>query len=118
MTREISYPEEVAPSPQLFEGAATSVLVNSYERNPKARRACVAHYGYRCSVCGLSFAEVYGGLGEDFIHVHHLVEISSVGREYAIDPIRDLRPVCANCHAMLHRKVPAISIEELKQSLK
>jgi len=28
--------------------------------------------------------------------------------------ILDLRPVCPNCHAMLHKRTPAISIEELQ----
>ncbi|MDC9497701.1 MULTISPECIES: HNH endonuclease [unclassified Pseudoalteromonas] len=46
------------------------------------------------------------------MHVHHIVPISDIGDEYQVDPIRDLRPVCPNCHAMLHRK-GNISIKEL-----
>lgn len=114
---EISYPDEIDPGRLYFEGAARTVLINSYERNQDARLACLSHYGYRCSACNLSFEETYGPVGKDFIHVHHLVEISSVGKEYLISPVHDLRPVCANCHAMLHRRVPALTIEELKASI-
>jgi 5-methylcytosine-specific restriction protein A len=68
-------------------------------------------------VCGLDFGERYGALGEGFIHVHHLTELASIGREYEVDPVRDLRPVCPNCHAMLHRTDPALSPEELRAIL-
>jgi len=105
--------EEIAPS-QYVEGAVRVVSVNAYERNPKARRACVAHYGYVCVVCGFDFATIYGELGEQFTHVHHLRDLATIGEEYEVDPIRDLRPVCPNCHAMLHRCTPAMSIEDLK----
>lgn len=69
----INYLDEVVSAQPLLEGATKSLLVNSYERNPAARRACITEYGFRCTVCELSFAEVYGALGEHFIHVHHLV---------------------------------------------
>lgn len=46
--------------------------------------------------------------------VHHLQEISSIGEEYEVNPIEDLRPVCPNCHAMLHKRDPAYSIADLK----
>jgi type I restriction enzyme R subunit len=43
--------------------------------------------------------------------------LSQIGHEYRLDPIADLRPVCPNCHSMLHKKRPAISIEELKKQI-
>jgi len=36
--------------------------------------------------------------------VHHLVPISKIGKKYRVDPIKDLRPVCPNCHAVIHLK--------------
>ena len=51
----------------------------------------------------MDFENMYGELGKGFIHVHHIVPISMIGKEYKIDPIKDLVPVCPNCHAMLHR---------------
>ena len=85
-----------------------------YERNAKARDKCLAHYGYKCYICGFSFMDKYGDIGKGFIHVHHKNPVSEIGHEYTVDPIRDLIPICPNCHAMIHRKVPALSIEELK----
>ncbi len=111
-------PEEVSPSGTYIEGARRLVLVNSYERNPRARAACIAHYGARCVVCGFSFAEKYGPLGEGLIHVHHLVPLSEIGESYELDPIKDLRPVCPNCHAMIHARVPPYSIEEVEQMIR
>ena len=34
-----------------------------------------------------------------------------------VDPVKDLRPVCPNCHAMLHKQTPALNIEKLKEEL-
>lgn len=99
----------------LTEGGRSRVEVNRYERNPKARRKCLDHYGSSCSVCEMDFEAEYGEIGTGFIHVHHLLELSSIGTEYEVDPIADLRPVCPNCHAMLHTRRPAYSIEELRK---
>lgn len=111
------HPEEIGTAEALIEGAKKQVTVNAFERNVTARRQCVARYGYICSACEFDFEEVYGEIGREFIHVHHLVELSTVGTEYRIDPVRDLRPVCPNCHAMLHRRKPAYSIKELREHL-
>ena len=99
------------------EGACKTVTVNSYERNAKARLACLNHHGYRCQACGLLFEEFYGDLGEGFIHVHHITPVSEVLEEYEIDPVTDLAPVCPNCHAMIHTTRPPLSIEQLKAKI-
>lgn len=99
------------------EGTPNQVMLTKYERNPFARKACVKHYGLSCIVCGFNLEQVYGDIGKDFIHVHHLTQVAQVGRQYTIDPINDLRPVCPNCHAMLHRRKEEISLEELKSLL-
>lgn len=101
----------------LMEGALRRVVSSEYERNPFARRACIEHHGASCSVCRFSFEAVFGELGRGFIHVHHLVPLASIGREYHIDPVADLRPVCPNCHAMLNRQDPPFTIEELQKHM-
>lgn len=102
-------------APDAFpEGGRRTVVLNAYERSPSARAACLDHYGTSCSVCSFDFEARYGEIGRGFIHVHHLVPIASVGQSYLVDPIRDLRPVCPNCHEMLHRREPPYSIEELR----
>ena len=112
------YPDEIDPQEPLVEGARRRVIVNVYERNSKAREECLKEYGYECAVCEMSFEEYYGDIGRRFIHVHHIKELSSIRSECEVDPIKDLRPVCPNCHAMLHKKKPAFSIYELRQRLK
>lgn len=105
-----SEPEEL-----FIEGATRQVTSSVYERDPRARRACLAHHGLKCVVCGLDFAEAYGELGEGFIHVHHLRPLSEIAGEYEVNPITDLVPVCPNCHAMLHRRNPPLSPDELRK---
>lgn len=99
---------------EYWEGALKTVLVNAYERNGVARDACIKRWGCRCSVCNFDFASTYGDHGQGFIHVHHLTPIAEIGEEYLLNAEEDLRPVCPNCHAMLHRKSPVMSIEELR----
>ena len=100
---------------QLFPvNAVTKIYVNKYERNPLARRICIEHYGAVCSVCGFNFEQKYGEIGKGFIHVHHIIQMSELQKGYQLDPIKDLMPVCPNCHAILHRKNPILKISELK----
>jgi len=101
----------------MTEGAVRTTTVVTYERNPAARAACIAHHGLACSACDMNFEDVYGSIGAGFIHVHHLREISTIGAQYEVDPIADLRPLCPNCHAMVHRRQPAMSIEALRQKI-
>lgn len=112
------FPEEIPPGRAYVEGATKTIRVNAYERSEKARRACIEFHKSNCAVCTLDFEARYGELGKGFIHVHHLKPLARIGAEYKVDPIRDLRPVCPNCHAMLHRKSPPFSIQELKRHLK
>jgi hypothetical protein len=100
------------------EGGKRTVVVNDFERCPAARSACIAHYGAKCMVCGFDFETRYGAIGEGFIHVHHLVPVASIGHEYMVDVVNDLRPVCPNCHQMLHRRQPPYSIDELRRLLR
>jgi len=110
-------PEEIEESAKVFEGAKKTITVTVYERDPNARRKCIKHWGVECVVCGFNFEKGYGSLGEGFIHVHHLKPLGEIGEEYVLDPVADLRPVCPNCHAMLHRVSPALNIEALKAQL-
>lgn len=114
----ISLADEVTTPSCFFEGATRQISVNCYERNPYARQRCIEHYGCRCAVCGFDFEQVYGELGGGFIHVHHVKPLSEIGQEYRIDPIADLRPVCPNCHAMIHHGSDMMSIEDLRRKIK
>lgn len=102
----------------LREGAVRQVVVKDYERDPHARRLCIAHHGTTCVICGFSFGETYGAVAEGFIHVHHVQPLAEIGAEHTVDPVRDLRPVCPNCHAVLHLRVPVYSIAEARALLR
>lgn len=110
-------PEEVETPEQFIEGASKTVSINTYERNSVARAKCLQHHGYLCAVCKFDFADFYGAIGDKFIHVHHVVPLSEIGKEYVLNPIEDLIPVCPNCHAIIHRTRPAMSVEQLKKHL-
>ena len=110
-------PNEVNDAEMFKEGAVRQMLVNAYERNPVARVRCIEVHGAKCFVCGFDFGVVYGALASGFIHVHHLKALSTVGKQYEVDPVKDMRPVCPNCHAVIHMTNPARSIEEVKTLL-
>lgn len=111
-------PDEVARSATLVEGAVRQITVNAYERNPKARRQCIAAHQARCHICGFDFGTAYGPEFAGFIHVHHLRPLAEIRGEYIVDPIEDLRPVCPNCHAIIHHGGgKPRSIEEVQQLL-
>jgi len=112
-----SYPEEVSVADLRVEGACRTITVNAYERDPEVRRLCIASHGTTCAVCGMSFSTVYGPVAFGYIHVHHLRPLSEVQVAHGVDPVKDLRPVCPNCHAVLHRRVPAFSIEDVQEFL-
>ena len=106
---DVSNTEEGVP-----EGAKTTVEVNKFERSRINRSACINHFGSICQACNFDFEKVYGNIGKGYIHVHHLVPVSEMGGEYVINPIKDLIPLCPNCHAMVHKRTPPFSVEELK----
>ncbi|MEG3897838.1 MULTISPECIES: HNH endonuclease [unclassified Microcoleus] len=112
------FPDEVDLVQTFREGAVRQVSVNAYEREPKARQKCIDYYGSSCYICDFDFGKTFGQPGKGFIHVHHLKPLSEIAEEYEIDPIKDLRPVCPNCHAMIHRSSPPLSLEQIKMLLK
>lgn len=111
------FPDELSGQEDFTEGGVSRVLVNKYERDPKARAECIAYHGCICKVCNFDFEKKYGELGAGFIHVHHKVPLSKAGGEYKVEPREDLIPVCPNCHAMLHRTGTVLSISELKKCI-
>jgi len=111
-------PEEIDEDTSYPEGAKRVVTVNAYERNRNARKACIRHHGHQCVVCNFSFEEHYGNIGRDHIEVHHLKPLPEIGHNYAVDPIKDLRPVCPNCHSVIHLRKPPYGIEEVKRMIR
>lgn len=107
-------PEELSAGEAIIEGASRTIVVNAYERDPEARRKCIEAHGTSCSACGMSFEVEYGPVAAGYIHVHHLRPLAEVGAAHAVDPVADLLPVCPNCHAVIHCRVPPYSIDEVR----
>ncbi|MBL8099922.1 MAG: HNH endonuclease [Anaerolineales bacterium] len=116
---EIKYADDIDISKKYYEGVLKQVKVNKFERSPGARAVCLNKHGAICSVCGFDFAKRYGEIGEGYIHVHHLKPLSEIRKGYKLNPVNDLRPVCPNCHAMIHQRKPKpYTIEEMKNILR
>jgi hypothetical protein len=100
--------------PQLERSVVRKHLVR--ERNPQLAKACKRRDGYRCQVCKMTFAEVYGdALGAEFAEAHHLHPLSKKGANEKTW-IEDLVTVCSNCHRMLHlMRGREHDLEELKK---
>jgi len=113
-------PEEIPQeeTSKFSEGSKKAIIVNSYERNPKARKECIRIHGSKCMICDFDFAKVYGEQFEGKIHVHHKKPLSELDDEYEVSPEDDLIPVCPNCHMIIHYKSGRpYTVEEVKAFL-
>ena len=70
----------------------------------------------RCEVCGFSFKETYGERGEQFIEAHHKIPLAELTGKTK-NKVEDLALVCSNCHAMIHRRDPTLTMDELREVL-
>jgi predicted HNH restriction endonuclease len=102
----------------LREGAILKTLRSVYVRDRNARFQCIEKHGTKCCICTFSFKARYGKVADGFIHVHHVRQLSNIRKEHKVDPVKHLRPVCPNCHAVLHITNPGYSIEEVKSFLR
>lgn len=131
MSKKIFTPSDILPTYRILdgeliyigyenflciEGKQTQISLDKYERNKEAREICLKKYGFSCAICSFNFEETFGEIGKGFIHVHHIIPLSSIGKEYILNPLTDLIPVCPNCHSMLHKEIDGkrITIKELK----
>jgi hypothetical protein len=108
---------ELTTEQTFSDGALNRLMTTRYERNPRAREACLKHWGFTCQACGMSFGGSYGSIADGFIHVHHRKPLSEIGEEYQVDPLLDLIPLCPNCHAVAHMKKPPYEPAEIREML-
>lgn len=102
-----------------LEGELLTRLHTRRERNArvvarKKRRVLEEAGRLSCEVCGFDFEKTYGQLGRGFAECHHQLPLAELpfvrGTRLA-----DLAVVCANCHRMLHKSRPVLSVHELKE---
>ncbi|GEM_PF-4598868 len=87
------------------------------ERNPQAAQAAKQFHGYTCQVCAFNYEKVYGKLGHKYIEAHHLKPMYELPPNQAIkvSPKDDFAVLCSNCHRMIHRENPILSLIELRE---
>jgi predicted HNH restriction endonuclease len=96
-------------------------------RNQELRQACIRYFkalhGGRlvCECCGFSFSERYD-IDDEYIEVHHRTPFSQTEGEHPVDAVKDLVPLCANCHRMIHHgqggNGNCMSLDDLIKKLK
>jgi len=101
------------------EGKAAYRLHRKLERDTGlakiAKQKRLNHAGRLiCDVCDFDFFETYGVVGQGFIEAHHTTPVSEL-RGKTRTKIDELALVCSNCHRMLHRRRPWLTLQELKQ---
>ncbi len=112
---QVALSRDNLPEQLLVEGGMKDILTNKYERNRVARKKCIAVYGTACQICGFDFGVVYGPEFAGKIHVHHKVPLFEIKEDYVVNPVKDLIPVCPNCHMIIHSKPGGYyTVEEIK----
>jgi 5-methylcytosine-specific restriction protein A len=111
--------DEAADDAEFPEGRVLTRLHQIRERNAtlvkRKKQVVLKKTGkLACEVCNFDFARTYGQLGEGFAECHHTVPISELKHEQTRQ-IADLAIVCANCHSMLHRARPVLTVQELRE---
>lgn len=104
---------------QSEEGNRKPVTQSKIERNPKNRRKCIEFHGPHCYICGEDGEWLEDdalklnkeGLPKGWLQCHHIEELSKTGPTKT-DPEKDMIPLCADCHTMMHLTDPAMSVEE------
>ena len=66
-----------------------------------------------CEACIFDFFSFYGKLGYGFAECHHNLPVSQL-RSGQKTKLSDLSILCANCHRMVHRSSPILSVAELR----
>lgn len=100
------------------EGRGRFVVHLIRERNAKLvevkKKSILSSTGkLACEVCGFDFKQQYGQIGESFCEVHHRLALSRTWKTQT--RLSDLAILCSNCHRIIHRTSPMVSVEKFKQ---
>ncbi|MFZ6775888.1 HNH endonuclease [Undibacterium sp. Ji83W] len=103
------------------EGRATFERHRRLERDStlshKAKSAHLKKTGkLECEVCAIDFHKFYGEIGAGFIEAHHRIPVHQLDGTTKTK-LSDLALVCSNCHRMLHRATPQLTVEKLRDLL-
>ena len=106
------------------EGELRTYTVEYRTRSRELRQAAIETYSRNgriaCAACQFEFGSAYPHIGKGYIQIHHLKPISFMHGEplNLSAALRNVKPLCANCHQMVHTRTPPISIADLQSTLK
>jgi hypothetical protein len=100
---------------EFYEGSLKRISVEIRERDPAVRKACIEYHECKCWICDFDFGKFYGPEAEGFIHVHHREQLAKAAGRRKVDPIKDLVPLCPNCHSVVHLRKIAYEVDEVKK---
>ncbi len=109
------------PNEEFPEGRILSALHRKRERSRAAvarkKKSVLAKTGaLKCEACEFDFEARYGQIGHGFAECHHRSPLAALtGRKTT--RLSDLAILCANCHRMIHRSRPMMSVEELREKV-
>ncbi|MDO0823081.1 HNH endonuclease [Desulfosporosinus nitroreducens] len=119
MNNIASIPEFGIPDEEEEEFSEGTVLFRRHkiiERNRKVvtevKAKALAEGNLRCKVCKFDFFKEYGEIGYGYIECHHTIPVSEYTNGMKTKA-KDLALVCSNCHRMLHRRRPWLTIDNL-----
>ncbi len=93
------------------EGARVDVSLSRSERDPAIRREALRRYGLRCRACDKPVPESRASV----IEIHHLDPVAEGERRTTL---KDVVPLCRNCHAIAHTETPPIPVERLRDTVR
>ena len=112
----------------ISEGTTTTTITKTRKRSAKLREASIMQYSningdISCYACGFNFKKIYGELGKDYIEIHHEEPLYQYSDDdfdkYLSEAIKKTKPLCSNCHRMLHRhRDKVITADDLKCIIK
>jgi hypothetical protein len=70
-----------------------------------------------CQICNFDFEKTYGSIGKDFIEGHHTIAVSDMTPDHRTK-VEDIAMLCSNCHRMVHKKRPWLTMKDLDELIK
>lgn len=118
----IDFPANAISSDGFPEGRIVERMHKSRERNSKVVELAKQNFKLKhgtlyCEACEFNFTRTYGDIGVDYIEGHHTVWVSDMPADYKTK-VEEIVLLCANCHRMVHRKRPWLTIEKLNDLIK